>query len=427
MITRTLSPKNLDSDLINILARAEVCITNLEAVIPENRGYPAAASGGTWVNAEPEVLETLKNYGFNLIGWANNHTLDFLQGGLLATKTNLKKYNFRETGAGKNLAEAASPAYLESEKGRTALIAVTTGDLANNNDIAGEQRHDFKGRPGVNLLRYHTIYHLPEAKLKLLKEIAEKLQINAAREMNIAEGFELPPPEDIFQLGEFWFKKGTSEQVETLPYQKDMSRIEKSIKTAQQQADYIIISVHCHEMKGKEKDKPPEFLELFARRCIEQGASAIVGHGPHILRGLEIYQGKPIFYSLGNFIYQSDTVKRQPADAYEKYGLGREDEVDDLLLKISNDYQKGHYTDKKMFESIVPCWTMENDKLIDLIIYPIELGFELPVSRKGWPKITDNTSSLERLKELSRPYGTEIKIAAGRGVIEKNDENGERS
>lgn len=241
--------------------------------------------------------------------------------------------------------------------------------------------------------------------------------------MNIAEGFELPSPDDIFQLGELRFKEGPSEKVETMPCQKDMSRIEKFIKVAELQADYVIISVHCHEIKGKEKDKPPEFLEVFARRCIDQGAGAVIGHGPHIIRGLEIYQGKPIFYSLGNFIYQSDTVSSQPADAYEKYGLDRNHEIDDLLLEISNDYQKGHYTDKKMFEGIVPCWTMKNGRLAELTIYPIELGFELPVCRKGWPRMTDDLISLKRLKELSRTYGTEIKIEAGKGVIRKDDED----
>ncbi len=45
---------------------------------------------------------------------------------------------------------------------------------------------------------------------------------------------------------------------------------------------------------------------------IDAGADVFVGHGPHVLRGIEIYKGKPIFYSLSNFIFQNETVLRMP-------------------------------------------------------------------------------------------------------------------
>ena len=55
---------------------------------------------------------------------------------------------------------------------------------------------------------------------------------------------------------------------------------------------------------------------------IDAGADVFVGHGPHVLRGIEIYKGKPIFYSLANFIFQNETVLRMPEDSYEEYSLG---------------------------------------------------------------------------------------------------------
>lgn len=53
------------------------------------------------------------------------------------------------------------------------------------------------------------------------------------------------------------------------------------------------------EFLGKE---PRGSLRRWARAVLDAGADAVVGHGPHVLRGVEFYRGKPIFYSLGNFL-----------------------------------------------------------------------------------------------------------------------------
>ena len=57
------------------------------------------------------------------------------------------------------------------------------------------------------------------------------------------------------------------------------------------------------------------------KKCIDAGATTYIIHGPHQLRGIDIYKGRPIFYSLGNFIFQNETIDPMPADYYEKYGL----------------------------------------------------------------------------------------------------------
>lgn len=101
----------------------------------------------------------------------------------------------------------------------------------------------------------------------------------------------------------------------------------RRIDEAKRQADYVLVSIHAHEMEGETKEKPAEFLKTFARACIDQGAHAVIGHGPHIVRGIEIYKNRPIFYSLGNFIFQNDTVSCLPAEFYEKYGLGHDDHI----------------------------------------------------------------------------------------------------
>src|SRR5690606_4156111 len=132
--------------------------------------------------------------------------------------------------------------------------------------------------------------------------------------------------------------------------------------------------------------------------CIDEGAHAILGHGPHILRGIEIYKERPIFYSLGNFIFQNDTVTHLPQDFYTKYDLGFEHNVSDALDFRSDNGQKGLGVNPDVWESIIPVWKMKNGRLEEIILYPIELGFSLPRYKRGWPKLSSTTSPLEKLQ-----------------------------
>ena len=158
-ITRRLPEKDKNSKAIyDLMKQADVRFTNLEVTTHHFEGFPSAVSGGSWAVAHPSVLEDLKRYGFNLIGWATNHTLDFSYGGLHATEKNLNNYNFVHAGAGCNLAEASEPRYLETTNGRVAIISATS--TFDKTWKAGDQRPDMMGRPGINPLRYDVVYEI---------------------------------------------------------------------------------------------------------------------------------------------------------------------------------------------------------------------------------------------------------------------------
>ena len=72
-----------------------------------------------------------------------------------------------------------------------------------------------------------------------------------------------------------------------------MERVEKEIIEAKKQADIVLVSFHGHETDGEDTTVPSMFLETFSRRCVDAGADAVIGHGPHELRGIEIYHGAP--------------------------------------------------------------------------------------------------------------------------------------
>ncbi len=106
-------------------------------------------------------------------------------------------------------------------------------------------------------------------------------------------------------------------RVETFLHEGDLAGNLAAIREARRQADWVIVSLHCHEQKVK-PEEPPDYLIAVAHAAIEAGADLVVGHGPHILRGIEVYRSHPILYSLGNFIFQNETLPRIPQDMYER-------------------------------------------------------------------------------------------------------------
>jgi poly-gamma-glutamate synthesis protein (capsule biosynthesis protein) len=74
-------------------------------------------------------------------------------------------------------------------------------------------------------------------------------------------------------------------------------------------SEFMIATCHCHQgpitaQQWLFEDQVPDFLVDFAHQAIDNGADMFVGHGPHVVRGVEIYKGKPIFYGMGEFYYQ---------------------------------------------------------------------------------------------------------------------------
>lgn len=80
------------------------------------------------------------------------------------------------------------------------------------------------------------------------------------------------------------------------------AQLAEEVKAAKQQADYVIAYVHW----GIEREETPnEVQKSIAHRLVDAGADLVVGAHPHVLQGIEYYQGVPIAYSLGNFVFGS--------------------------------------------------------------------------------------------------------------------------
>lgn len=419
LITRRLPPHDpAAAEIASLLQSADARFTNLEVILRRNEGFPSAQSGGTWITAPPEILTDLQAYGFNLMAWANNHTLDYSYGGLLATADLLDAAGLIHAGAGRDLVEASAIRYLECPQSRVALIAATAS--FHESWPAGNPHGNIAGRPGVNPLRVRRIHRVSAERLAVLRSIAQATAINDTRDLSIREGFTAPDAKEVFRFGEHLFREtrpGETEGLDTSPHAVDMARMLDRIREARRQADFVLVSIHAHEMKDNRKDSPAEFLTTFAHACIDEGAHAIIGHGPHILRGIEIYRQCPIFYSLGNFIFQNETIAAVPADFYEKYNFDTAMPMTEAFDLRSLDGTRGLAANPKAWASVIPCWRMEDGRLTELTLHPISLGHGLPRFRAGWPRLDRNTAVLQNLAHLSREFGTELEITpAGTAV-----------
>lgn len=392
----------------------DVKFLNLESTFHDYEGYPASVSGGTWACSDPRTLDDMKVYGFNIFNTANNHSGDYGIGGVLATIRNLRERDMIFSGTGKNLAEASRPCYLDTKYARVALISCTTAIMSHR---AGPQTGELQGRPGLNPLRYNQVYHLAPAHFEMAKTVASVSGVNAKQEKSVRNGYTLPPKEGTLSIGDTKFQLDDRDWVESYVNEKDMRRIEAEIREARRQADVVLVSIHNHALDGAENTEVPAFLKDFAHRCIDAGAHAMIGHGPHELQGFEIYNGGFVMYSIGNFIFQTETVELQPGDAYANRNMPLDTKVGAYMDERSANGTRGYCVQWPIWNAVLPSWTMEDGKLTEVKLYPIDLGMTLPRPQKGLPVINGNEETLRYLQKLSEPFGTKIEIENGVGRI----------
>ena len=399
--------------------KGDVKFFNLETTLNNGEFFANQYNGGSHLRTSPKLLKDARNFGFNILTFANNHSMDFSHDGLMATKKAVDEADFPNSGAGANLDEASAPAYLDTKNGRVALIsAVST--INNEAALAGKQSRRYIGRPGVNALRIDEYLQVTEEQFKIISEISCMSKINAQTEIERAEGYHPPLADDVLVLKNLTFRKGNETKYITHPNKEDMQRIEKAIYDAQMQADYILVSIHSHELSGDSKENPSDFLKEFAHRCIDKGAHAVIGHGPHLLRPVEIYKNCPIFYSLGDFVIHNECIPYAPEEMYAKQNLTSDATMRELFYDRSKGYTKGLMRDHRMLESVIPYFEMEDGKLIYLELMPIELNFDKKeVWQKGNPVFSDKHGIIERLAQISKSYGTKITIDdRGYGIVE---------
>ena len=406
-------------DIADAISNCQVRITNLEEVLSNWDCCASTYCGGQWINAEPDRLPELMRYGFNLFSCANNHAMDYSYDGIASTMRALRSQQVPFAGIGEDLDTANAPATFEvpQTSQRVAMISATSTfiDAAR----AGNARGSIPGRAGINPLRIKVSYQVTQEHFDQLREIAQATYINGERD-NARKIGSLPPEvEGSLNFGGQFFtvsKDGVEGKTTTCD-KRDLNRILATIRQAREANDLVLVSIHSHQIRRMSYREPDYFLEEFAHACIDAGADAVIGGGTHQLKPIEIYQGKPIFYSLGNFIFQSGMVAQLPAEYWDKYHFPVELTVAQAQARKTKGGTIGLETDEDNYLSILPRMEFDDDgSLLSLDLVPIELNFKRERAFKGLPVLADAATSqriLDRLREVSAGYGTSYSLEDG--------------
>jgi poly-gamma-glutamate synthesis protein (capsule biosynthesis protein) len=237
------------------LRGADVAFTNLEVAIqPAGQNLPPQSKSA--VPAPPAVLDCLKSMGFNMLSLANNHAFDLKLAGMFGTIDEVRQRGFSHAGTGKDAAAATAPSFLDTGKGRVALVAMATGAVQ-----LVPETWATPDRPGVNYLEH------------------------------MADG---------------------------RPNPVHKQRILDAVRAAAREAQTVIAYHHNHhwgEARGSglppDREKRLDRFETmpwvveWARELIDAGASVYIAHGDPTLHGVEIYKGRLILHGLGNYIFHS--------------------------------------------------------------------------------------------------------------------------
>jgi poly-gamma-glutamate capsule biosynthesis protein CapA/YwtB (metallophosphatase superfamily) len=384
-----------------LIRRADVASVNLETNLFDLgtfAGWPAAERGGSYLVASPVVADDLVAMGFDMFARANNHAGDWGIEGMLATGRALDDRGIPHCGIGRNLAEASRPVYLDTVRGRVAMVSLTTTFPVSS--AAADQRPDIVGRPGCNAVAVRRRLELPPDALRAVR--------------TAADGYGDP---GLFKRANLAMEEGAEPRIVEELEQGDVDRVLAQIEKAAAFADLVLVNGHTHE-PANHVEHAPAWLVDFARRCVDAGANAYLGHGPHILRGAEIHADRPIFHSLGNFVFHRDTQDPIPAAQYPLFGLDpQRGAPHEYVAARDGSKDRLSMTGNVFYESLIPSMTFREGRLADMELHPIELSVEAPVGARGTPRLATGTQAdaiLERFARLSRP-GLEFAVDEGVG------------
>jgi poly-gamma-glutamate capsule biosynthesis protein CapA/YwtB (metallophosphatase superfamily) len=210
------------------------------------------------MRADPTTARAIKEAGFQVVSFASNHCMDWGREAFFDTINTLREQNINVLGVGNNISEARKPVMIEKDGVKIAFLAYNT--------ILPYGYWAEADRPGCVPLRGLTLY----------------------------EQIEHDQP-------------GTPCRIHSYPHRGDLREMISDVKKAKAQAEVVVVSMHwgIHFIPAVIADYQREMAHV----AIDSGADLILGHHAHILKGIEVYKGKVIFYSLCNFALDLSPTK----------------------------------------------------------------------------------------------------------------------
>jgi len=244
-----------------LLARADVLVGHVE--VPHTSATVSTSTDVPAPPADPEHLAALARAGFDVVTLAGNHVHDLGSTGVLDTVRHVRALDLVPAGAGATLAEARRPAVVERSGLRFAVLSY--------NCVGPRESWAGSAKAGAAYVRVLTHYELDYA------------------------------------------SPGGPPEIFTFADPASLARLADDVAEARQLADVVMVGLH------KGVGHTPAALAMYesplARAAVDAGADVVVGHHAHILRGIEVYRGRPIFHGLGNFVTVTRALSPSGDDA----------------------------------------------------------------------------------------------------------------
>ncbi|MBI4331731.1 MAG: CapA family protein [Chloroflexi bacterium] len=260
------APETLFAAAHRRVKEADISVCQLEANF-STRGCMQYRDHTTWYGrVHPDNVKALVSCGFNVVSHASNHCFDYGPEALLDTIDVLRRNDMQVIGVGKDIAESRKPAIVERRGTKVGFLAF--------NSVLPVEYEAREGKAGCTPVRVSTYYEPQE------------------------------------------YQAGTPPRVTTVPLEEDVRAMERDIADLRKQVDVVVVVMHwgIHQIPGMLAMYQP----VVGRRAIDAGADVIFGHHAHIIKGIEIYKGKVIFYSLGNFAMEAPHNVKPPPGAFAK-------------------------------------------------------------------------------------------------------------
>lgn len=314
---------------IDALGETEIAIANLEMPLSRRGSRMLKYSN---LRSDPEIIEDVRTMGVDVVSLGNNHMMDYGPEALADTLAACDQAGILRSGAGMDLNEALAPAKFTAGSQRVAMISVSStlpiGSEANDT------------MPGIAPIR-----------VKFSLEVDTNL-INE--------------------------QPGTMPVVHSWALAEDQERVCAHIADVAAQVDYVIVAIHWGVPSywlSPYQGLLAGYQQPLGRALIDAGADVVYGHHSHSVHGIEVYNGKPIFYSGGNFLFENARGFMEP-----------ESFIAQVDLTNGPSYQ------------LVPLW----------------------IDERGLPTLATKdlaTAVLSKLAELSEPFGTKLAVEGDRAGL----------
>jgi len=350
---------DLDSSFRHVaplFRESELVFCQLESVL-SLQGTPAAQTRMP-CSSRPEVADALKRAGFDVVSFASNHCMDYGREAFYETLDAIRRAGLHLIGAGETETIARQFPIIDCSGTKVAFLGY--------NSILPQDFWAQEMRPGCNPARGVTAY--------------------------------VPVEHD---------QPGTPCRMFTFPHPDDLNRTIEDIHRAKAQADIVIMSIHwgIHFKQAVIAD----YQRYYAHFAIDNGVDLVLGHHAHILKPIELYKGKAIFYSLGNFAMEEVT------DMLRDVATKKQDVLKSKTHTEMTAISDGFKSTKRSFPmdsymTMIAKWTVSDKKITDVSFIPAYLPedgapYAVEPGDSMFQKIVDYMSLITKEENLYTDYG----------------------